>query len=384
MKGEHCELISIAECLTQIASETSNYVHEHDSRFAIGSYKPNVKEFRAHVKTEFLSPQITYTVNLVLKNMDPDEGYIGLEYKLAGGRSKCYSFLSDERDDGWLSVELFQFTSENKKFDLKILFYIKHCRNIIVEGIEFRPLEKVVHEVLNSEIENLQLITDDSETFWEQKLPKDYKDIVEWSNYAVRYATKKELYSVLRKGFLINNGEKWISLAKDGKKCLMLSARATLDDNDTWSWKSLPETRFEVAYDPSERFNIICQIESRHLSPETTYAGYLVYKQENNYKVQPPPARVKDKKSRSREICYIYLSSPQTPVIITRTGNHTHCPMNRPKIKGLPQQRSDGWMEVQIWEFCTTTKTIDMHLKLSSYDNTFEGIEVQGIELRPK
>nr|XP_043637261.1 uncharacterized protein LOC122608237 [Erigeron canadensis] len=393
LKGEHCELISIAECLTRIASESIYADEVHKSRFAVGCYKPNVQsdglkvqEFRAHVKTGFLSPRVTYTVNLVLKKMDRgDERYIGLNYKLGGEIS--YAFLFDDRQDGWSFVELFQFTSEKRDHDLKIVFHIENCPYILVEGIEFRPLEKVEHEVLlNSEREDLQPITDDSETFSEQILSNDYKDILEKSTHGVRKnATKKEIYSILRKGFLINDGQVWFSLAKDGMKCLMLSARATLEGN-YWSWKSLPKTRFEVAQaqDPYKRFEIFYEIESSLLSPQTTYAAYLVYKQEADKNIaQPPPAHVKD--SNSRSICVIFFSPPLTPVIINGRVNHTHWPMNRPIIKGLPQQRSDGWMEVQIWEFCnTTTKWIMMDLDLSNYDKTFKGLEVQGIELRPK
>lgn len=139
-----------------------------------------------------------------------------------------------------------------------------------------------------------------------------------------------------------------------------------------------------MAHQPSRKFHISCAIESGILSPQTRYASYLVYKQEGNYRLQPPPAFVKDKNSHSEDTCNIYLRSPQTPVIINgKVDEKIYSPMNRPRVKGLPQRRSDGWMEVQIWEFRTITKMICMHLELSSYDETLKGIKVQGIEFRP-
>nr|GEZ32745.1 protein kinase-like domain, phloem protein 2-like protein [Tanacetum cinerariifolium] len=57
------------------------------------------------------------------------------------------------------------------------------------------------------------------------------------------WTTKKELYSILRRGFLINNGQEWFTVDKHGKKCLMLSARATwVIDDKNLAWKSLRET----------------------------------------------------------------------------------------------------------------------------------------------
>ena len=44
-------------------------------------------------------------------------------------------------------------------------------------------------------------------TYWEQKLPSDYEDIIKWSKDSLQWTTKKELYSILSKGFPVNNGE---------------------------------------------------------------------------------------------------------------------------------------------------------------------------------
>ncbi|XP_076935894.1 putative F-box protein PP2-B12 isoform X2 [Bidens hawaiensis] len=353
-------------------------------RFAVGCYEPSNKNFKIHVTTQFLSPQITYTVNLVFKRKNSNEQYIGLSYKLEGEEDKSYLFVSDKREDGWLTVELYQFTSQQKAVDLEIMFYTQWCSNILVESIEFRPLEKVEHEVLTNDEVDMQPIPD-TETYWEQKLPIDYEEIIKLSKDGVQWKTKKELYHILSEGFLINSGEEWFSLAKDGKRCLMLPAKAVLKENE-WYWDSNPETRFgQVAYCISKTFGIFCKFSSKMLSPETPYAAFLVYELPENYHAINPPLQVVDKNSDS-EAYNIFLRTPKTPVIRENLNiERTYNPSIRPVIKGLPKQRRDGWMEVHLYEFQmhSNIKTIDMHLQFSSYDMSLEDITVQGLEFRP-
>ncbi|KAI7752516.1 hypothetical protein M8C21_015867 [Ambrosia artemisiifolia] len=387
MNGDHCEMISIKSCLTSTASESQQYISspEYIKRFSVGCYEPSGAKFKTYVRTQFLSPQITYTVNLVFKRKSSKEQYIGLEYKLEGDRGKSYSFVSDKREDGWLTAELYQFTSDQSTVDLEILFYTKWCPNLLVESIEFRPLEKVEHEVLTDDQVDIQPLSD-TETYWEQKLPIDYKEIIKLSKDSVQWRTMKELYNILCEGLLINGGKEWFSLAKDRKKCLMLSANAVLEENK-WEWISEPESRFgQVADCISKKFGIICKFRSEMLSPQTTYATYLVYKLPHDYKDINPPVQVVDRNSGSEEAYNIFLRTPQTPVIRGNIkGKRTYNPSIRPMIKGLPKQRSDGWMEVQVHEFQTraTIKMISMRLRLSSYDMSLAGITVQSLEFRP-
>ncbi|GJY48493.1 tyrosine-protein kinase receptor TYRO3-like protein [Tanacetum coccineum] len=320
---KHCEMISIAECLV-----------DYKSRFSGGFYEPSKLIFTTHVRTRFLSPGTPYTVNLVFKNKKPKERYIGLEYKIKDGK-KSYSFLADERKDAWLSAELYQLTSDGRAVDLEILFDCQHCPTLLVEGIEFQPQEE------DQNVETQPIL--DPDTYWNENLPSD---------------------------------------DKDRENCLMLATRAALKDN-RWRWKSLPKTRFEATRNSSRKFDISCDIKLNTLPRETTYATYLVYKQEGDYSIQPGPAHVRDKESVTKDIRHIYLQTPQTPVIGKNVDKNTYNTSHRPKIKGLPKQRSDDWMEVPIWEFRTTNKNILVRLELFSYDDSLEGIEVQGIEFRP-
>lgn len=161
-----------------------------------------------------------------------------------------------------------------------------------------------------------------------------------------------------------------------------------------------------MASDPVLSFSIVCKIRSQILTPQTEYASYLVYKisASNFSRVSSPlakisasdsrfdtPVKVKEKDYLSSHLdvtdfWYIFLQSPQTPFIRQKDNENSHTPLTRPKIKGLPSMRNDGWMEVQIWKFRTgsTTKTVSMHIDLiSSFMRPLNGLIVQGIDFKP-
>ncbi|KAD4178565.1 hypothetical protein E3N88_27156 [Mikania micrantha] len=382
MNGYNCELISIAKCLTPSASESQHFISspEYTSRFAVGCYEPLGGNFITCIETQFLSPQTMYTVNLVFKRKNSKDQYIGLEYKLVEEEHSSYLFVSDERDDGWLTLELYQFSSHQQKIKLEIVFYSKYCPDLLVESIEFRPLEKVEDEVLRVEDVDMKPESDTEEN-WKQKLPIDYEEIVRW--HSVQWRTMKELYYILCEGFLINDGKEWFSIAKDGKKCLMLPAKAILKEKE-WEWKLKPETRFgQVADCVSKRFGITCKISAKMLSPQTKYTSYLVYSGQPHEKNDiNPPLQVVN--IYSEEKCNIFLSAPKTPVINWNEEEKTFNPSSRTKIKGLPKLRSDGWMEVQVHDFQTPESDYSIYLRFSSYDmKSLKGITVLGLEFRP-
>lgn len=94
------------------------------------------------------------------------------------------------------------------------------------------------------------------------------------------------------------------------------------------------------------------KIESHVLSPQTTYASYLVYKLTEDKFSCEGPVRVMDKIFNNPLAIHedivgqIYLISPQTPVIRQKVDENSHNPSNIPKLKAPPKLRSDGWMEV--------------------------------------
>uniref|UniRef100_A0A251SXU1 Putative death-associated protein kinase 1 n=1 Tax=Helianthus annuus TaxID=4232 RepID=A0A251SXU1_HELAN len=233
-KGEHCEVISIAECLGSDVP-SFRFSSEYNSRFAVGTcrYFSN-QTLKADVKTQFLSPGITYTVNLVFKfAYVPKERRcedISLKYRLQGERESSISYLAYEREDGWWACELFQFTTDHRTLDLQILFEEYYNEDSLrVEGIEFLPLEIVEH------VDDSQTISDsdsDSDANWEEKLPTDYADIMKLSKKRLWWRTEREVYSIMFRGFLIRDDKRkrsiWFSLDKTGKKCHMLSAALIL------------------------------------------------------------------------------------------------------------------------------------------------------------
>ncbi|KAK9050802.1 hypothetical protein SSX86_030229 [Deinandra increscens subsp. villosa] len=329
-------------------------------------------------------PTMSHVVKELESALECQERYEGM--KLTKGHKQMLMIteedLSDYRFQNELTKdykEMHMITAENPlKTELETR---------LLKGILLNRGKTVEHEVLIDDSVDLLPVLD-TETYWELKLPSDYEDIIKRSKDSLQWETKKDLYAILCKGFPISYGEEWFFLANDGKKCLMLPARAVLEE-DRWEWKPKPETRFEeVAGCIFDTFAIISKFNSKMLSPQTTYAAYLAYNLPDDYKSvdQPPHVQVVDKDSDSKEAYNIFLCTPQTPHINwNEKEEKTTNPSSRRKIKGLPKRRSDGWMEVQVHEFQTraTTRMISTRLKLSSYDMSLKGVIVQGLEFRP-
>ncbi|KAK9067833.1 hypothetical protein SSX86_011944 [Deinandra increscens subsp. villosa] len=385
-KAEHYEIISCGGCVVPSESESYPWSSGYNSRFAIGTYHSVRGKFKASVKSQFLSPLIAYTVNLVFKFMLSEAArkcqLISLKYKLQEEDRYSTSYFAYQREDGWWIAELYRFTSDGRIVDLDILFdgSDRPFPVIEVEGIEFRPLEEKEAEKLDT-----QPISYSYEN-WEEKLPIDYEDMLKLSKICMQSTTKKELYSIFCRGFLINVGQEWFSLDKDGKKCHMLSAKAACIKDRRYTYtRLLPESRFGAVVEIEDMgFNIASKINYKLVSSQTTYACYLIYKLQREQSRYEAPLKVINDKLGPH---YIYLVSSQTPVIRSNGDqNTTHNPVNSSYIKGLPQHRDNGWMEVQIWEFqtATTTEMIPMRLDLTTCGSeTLSGLIIEGVEFRP-
>ncbi|GJZ34992.1 kinase-like domain, phloem protein 2-like protein [Tanacetum coccineum] len=143
-KCEHCIMISIKDCLIPKEDFLSQDEFDSNSRFPEGLYKTYKKEFKTHVKTQLLSPSITYTVNLVVYDSIYDQSYVVLKYRLRGEKTTSIVYLADKRnEDGMYMAELYQFTNDGSIVDIEIIF--ENCGTDIygVEGIMLQPLEKV-------------------------------------------------------------------------------------------------------------------------------------------------------------------------------------------------------------------------------------------------
>lgn len=427
-KEQNCEMISASEFSFQEPGIVDWMPHP-TSRFSEVAKieRPRNLQIEVDIETILLSPGITYAAYLVLKYWDgfsdADEAvtlcrepvFVGLQYKLKDAGESSFAHLADWTDNGWLLLELCQFVSYRKAAKVQLFLQgIPHYSTILIEGVQFLPVEMAIEEEAGVVVEDAQN-SNTIDTNWEGKLPSDYQFIIKAAKDRVPYnITNKEIYMLLSSGILTNKGQMLFSLDKDGIKCCMAAARAIFEDSPEefsrfsdmacFRWISLPESRFEkVAECQSGRvLRINCHINSHMLSANTIYATYLVYKlpqvSSNNMGTLECPVEVKDMNfgsSKFNEVRYIFFSNPKTP-LITLTKGDVHDqdgnqgakknPLYRPKVEGMPRKRKDGWMEAQIWGFkadVAASVIITFDLTCNEQDQ-LTGLIVQGIEIRPK
>ncbi|PON72906.1 Phloem protein [Trema orientale] len=224
----------------------------------------------------------------------------------------------------------------------------------------------------------------DSDAVWEKFLPPDYRNVISksvvfpettWSSM-----TKKSLYFHLCDNpIIIGNGNMSFALDRpSGKKCYMVGARAISiawgDTPQYWEWTSLPGSRFpEVAtLNYVWWLQLIANVETKILSQNTTYAAYLVFKlREDEYKYgfdQRPVQLCVNFEGRDLDVLSVFLdpSSNMLP---------------------LPQDRGDGWKEIEMGEFYNENGEDGLvlcSLKEVSCSIIWSGLIVEGIELRPR
>ncbi|GFQ01477.1 F-box protein pp2-b15 [Phtheirospermum japonicum] len=124
----------------------------------------------------------------------------------------------------------------------------------------------------------------DSDLTWDKFLPSDYREIISRSASPLDFSSKKELFTKLcSTPLLIDGGNKTFSVDKyTNKKCYMLSARElsiTWSTNSLcWCWKPFPHSRFRETAELIMvcRLEIRGKINTRMLSPDTTYGAYLI------------------------------------------------------------------------------------------------------------
>nr|KAJ0228104.1 hypothetical protein LSAT_V11C100043760 [Lactuca sativa] len=74
---------------------------------------------------------------------------------------------------------------------------------------------QVEHQLLEDEEVDIPTVSD-SDTYWTDKLPSDYEDIIKWSKGSQQWKTNKELYYILVKGFPIKDGKEAWELYESG------------------------------------------------------------------------------------------------------------------------------------------------------------------------
>ncbi|KAK6917112.1 Phloem protein 2-like [Dillenia turbinata] len=239
----------------------------------------------------------------------------------------------------------------------------------------------------------------DSDAVWEKFLPSDYKDLIsraiDFSSSSLIFDSKKDLYHRLCDSpLLIYDGKLSFWLDKQtGKKCYMIAPRALHiswgDTPDYWKWISVPESRFpEVAvlltvFWLEIRGRIRCSL----LSPNTTYAAYLVFKLEDDhlgFTLDLEAAEVSVGTNASTSQTHSAFLSPETRHQQSISAQVPIEDMNQ-KIE-YPNKRSDGWFEVELGEIFIKgdAGNLEMSVLETKRLHWKKGLIVQGIEVRPK
>ncbi|XP_040374957.1 putative F-box protein PP2-B12 isoform X2 [Rosa chinensis] len=221
----------------------------------------------------------------------------------------------------------------------------------------------------------------DSDFVWKSFLPQDIKQIISKSLLpspsSLNSISMKDLYFHLRihHQHIILDGNMSFALEKQsGKKCYMVCARGlTIAWGDTpayWHWITLLHSRFAEVAELKRVWwlDIKACIETKDLSPGTTYAAYLVYQlSQHRYGLESPLV--------SR------ISYQQSDVVtVHRVILDPRPPLPRARDRG------DGWIEVEIGEFFIEQGDDDdiVECSVKEVSNSKRGLIVEGIEVRPK
>ncbi|KAI3778248.1 hypothetical protein L2E82_07401 [Cichorium intybus] len=248
---------------------------------------------------------------------------------------------------------------------------------------------------------------------WESFLPLNYQKIVaeaEDGGCSLSFSSKKQLYLRLcDHPLIIDGGNKSFSLDKHtGKKCYMLAARdLSIVWGDTpryWRWISSPESRFaEVAELISVCwFEVHGRISTSMLSPNTTYAAFIVFKSTSEtYGFEYQPAEVSIGISGLETQTQTVLLEPEAeqrrryPVVPRRRMGMYHrrhlpnptAPVTPISNSNGPKQREDGWLEIELGEYYIEKGgegELEMSMTEVKGGNWKGGLLIQGIEIRPK
>ncbi|KAL7600063.1 hypothetical protein Lser_V15G21992 [Lactuca serriola] len=367
------------------------------SRFPKVARIPDISNLNIEIKikTQFLTPEMMYGAYLVFKFCDKRKVssrplYVNLKYMMAGETLSAY-FAVWEVGTEWLKVKLFQFSSNNGSIDVEILLeslsqYYCGRGAIYIEGIEFQAIRNVDFEHNNELKDGTNnegvLINTQLDMDWVEKMLYHYEKIIRRYGKNVHVANgidnKEVIYRLLSEGIHIDKGEKFFSLSKvNMKKCHMLRASSVIYNSLSLKFSKPPTgLRFaKVAKILSHQdFRIKCDIETQMLSSDTTYTCFLVFKLSKKCRGLKCPVKARDlvhhRKERTKIISFRYPST-----------------VNLDKIKWIPKQREDGWMEVIVWEFKVDNthndEYIPMDLKMTCFEGNMSGLIVYGIEFRP-
>ncbi|XP_064949062.1 putative F-box protein PP2-B12 [Musa acuminata AAA Group] len=234
-----------------------------------------------------------------------------------------------------------------------------------------------------------------SDTVWERFLPSDCHSILSRAVHPVEYSSKRDLFFLLCDSVLIDGGKMsfWLERSS-GVKCYMLSASALSiiwgDTPQYWKWVSLPDSRFsEVA-----QLLAVCwleirgRIQSKMLSPRTTYAAYLIFKLADSSRgLGHPPHETSVTVGAQSSTRAIRLQPRGTDRHALRMVNFPGGAPEAEEEELGGRAREDGWMEAEMGEFYNEDgedEEVVMSWMEVKGGHWKKGLIVEGIEIRPK
>ncbi|XP_047956290.1 F-box protein VBF-like [Salvia hispanica] len=235
----------------------------------------------------------------------------------------------------------------------------------------------------------------ESNLVWNQFLPSDIHTILP---SPINFSSTKNLFFLLSQSILVDDGKKAFALEiSTGRKSYILSA-ADLSifhsNNNNWTWKSIPESRFDKVGEvkEAERLEIEGKIRSEALSPETNYGAYLLFKiSEDAYGLNSIPCETFIA-SGDRLLATNTATLDDTinrPLHALFYGNRLHKMKERVGLNtapAAPSKRQDGWLEIHIGDFfigAADTGNITMAVTEIKGHQLKGGLIVEGIHVRP-
>ena len=133
------------------------------------------------------------------------------------------------------------------------------------------------------------------------------------------------------------------------------------------------------------------EIDSKMLSPNSTYAAYIVFKvAPGAYGLDSPYPETSVSLGGSKSTCLVCFDVPgrddEDSWLTLRTScSRSYLEIPPPHVL-LPQERADGWMELEMGEFQNDEgEDGEVSISLMETSATIKiGLVVQGIEIRPK
>ncbi|XP_048536825.1 F-box protein PP2-B10-like [Triticum urartu] len=224
-------------------------------------------------------------------------------------------------------------------------------------------------------------------------------------------SSKKELFLRLSAGPALLQ-DRLVSMWLDREtsaKCYMLSARNLFivwgDTPQYWTWIPLDDSRFSEGAQLMHVcwFEIRGKIHSKMLSQDTTYAAYMVFRTTDNFYGLDFPVQEASisagATNTTRKVCLQGNDDddgkggvpenyrPMVPFPRLRLRRRNRRVVSHEENVTLPQQRADGWMELELGEFLNEGADdgeVSISLMETKGGNWKSGLIVQGIEIRRK